>query len=66
MEKWQETVGQGFGTGRKKGTSKTKQVVNQDDGSLAGHEVEHWDDRQDANIIVNPVGARSRTQDGRE
>ena len=38
----------GFGAPRKWGKAEKKPVVNELDGSNAGHHIEHWDGRQDA------------------
>ena len=45
MTKWQE---KGVGVSLRRGGSRKKPVVNEDDGTRAGYHVEHWDDRQDA------------------
>lgn len=50
--KWRETIGAGFGTGLRRGTSERKPVLNEMTGKEGGYHVEHWDDRQDA--FVHP------------
>jgi len=43
--KWQE---KNVGVSLRRGTSKRKPVQNEDNGTLAGYHVEHWDDHKDA------------------
>lgn len=62
MSKWQETVGEGFGTGRNKGQTRDHPVRNEHDGSVGGKQVEHWDGSVDAVITPQTVGARSRVK----
>lgn len=45
-----------LGTGFNKGKSKTTRVVDDRDGSTAGRQTEHWDDRLDA--VAMPKTAR--------
>ncbi len=54
MGKWQETVGEGFGTGRRfhPGAKRKRVVVNENDGKPGGYHVEHFDGSQDA--VVQP------------
>ena len=52
MGKWQETIGHGFGTGRRHGTEKVTEVTNEYTGERGGFQVEHWDDSMDA--IITP------------
>ena len=40
----------------KKGTSKKTVVQNEDDGTKAGYQIEHWDDRTDA--VARPKSIR--------
>jgi hypothetical protein len=56
MSTWKETIGEGFGTGRNKGQTRKVDVVDERDGSSAGHHVEHWDGSQDAVVKVKPAG----------
>jgi hypothetical protein len=39
----------------KRGTSKKVPVLDDRDGSVGGYQTEHWDDRQDAEVILKPV-----------
>ena len=45
----------GFGAPRRWGQSQKKIKTDERDGSVAGYEVEHWDDRQDAVVQTKPV-----------
>ncbi len=56
MGKWQETIGEGFGTGRTKGQSRKHAVTDERDGSVGGYHTEHWDGSQDATVLVKPAG----------
>jgi len=49
----------------KKGATKKTPVTNEDDGSIGGHHVEHYDGSQDAVITPKTVGAKSKTQEGK-
>lgn len=53
-----------IGVSLKRGKSERKPVVNQDTGEVGGFHVERWDDSQDAHIIVKPVKARGKVQEG--
>ena len=55
MGKWKETVGIGFGTGRLKGTKKTTPVLHEDTGRVGGYQIEHWNDRVDADVRPETV-----------
>jgi hypothetical protein len=55
MGKWQETIGHGFGTGRRKGTTKRTPVTNEVTGGIGGYQTEHWDDRVDAEVRPDTV-----------
>ncbi len=63
MSKWEETVGEGFGTGRQKGKSREHPVRNENDGTIGGKHVEHWDGSQDAVITPTTVASRSRVKE---
>lgn len=41
-----------IGVSLRRGTSRRKPVINENDGTQAGYHVEHWNDRQDA--VVQP------------
>lgn len=62
MGRWKETVGQGFGTGRNKGATKRTDVIDDRDGTVAGHHVEHWDDHRDA--VAQPKGVTLKIKQG--
>jgi len=64
MGKWKETVGEGFGTGAHKGEKKKVPVTNENDGTIGGFHVEHWDGSQDAVITPSPITARAKPQEG--
>lgn len=66
MGKWQETVGEGFGTGRKRGTSRKHNVVDERNGRSAGHHTEHWDGSQDATATPGTVRVTTTVQDERD
>lgn len=55
MGRWKETIGVGFGTGLKKGTTKKWDVKNEDTGKVGGYQVEHWDDHLDAYVHPETV-----------
>lgn len=44
-----------IGVSLRKGTAKTTRVRRDDDGTHAGLQIEHWDDRQDAIVRPKPV-----------
>ena len=50
----------------KKGTSQKKAVVDERDGSVGGHHIEHWDGSQDAEIIAKTTRVKGRAQEGNE
>ena len=62
MSRWKETIGKGFGTGRKAGQSRKHPVTDERDGSNGGFHTEHWDGRQDATVNIKPINARSLVQ----
>ena len=64
MGKWRETIGEGFGTGRTAGQTRTHKVVNELDGTFGGTQTEHWDGRQDANVLLRPINLRTQAQGG--
>lgn len=66
MGKWKETVGEGFGTGRNRGKTRKKSVVDERNGQIAGHHTEHWDGSQDATATPGTVRVRSTVQDERD
>lgn len=51
-----------IGVSLKKGTSVKKPVTDDRDGSVAAVLTEHWDDSQDANVLLKTVGAKSTVQ----
>jgi hypothetical protein len=51
-------------TPRKWGSKKTTRVRRDDDGTHAGLQIEHWDDRMDAVVRPKPVEL-SMTVDGK-
>ncbi len=63
MSEYQDKI-KTIGVSLRKGTSNKKPVIHDSDGSVGGYETEHWDDRQDAEIIVKPVTSKTRTQEG--
>lgn len=48
----------GFGAPRKWGKAQKKPVVNEADGTQAGHHLEHWDDHVDAVVTPKPLKYR--------
>lgn len=64
MGKWQETVGEGFGTAKHKGEKKKVPVIDENNGKVGGYHVQHWDGSQDAVITPQPIGARAKPQEG--
>jgi hypothetical protein len=64
MGKWQETVGEGFGTAKHKGEKKKIPVTDELKGGIGGYHVEHWDGSQDAIITPQPIAASARAQEG--
>ena len=61
MNEYQEKL-KTLNTSRFKGKSKKKPVINQNNGTLGGHETEHWDGRQDVNILLSPVKIKTTVQ----
>jgi hypothetical protein len=57
MSKWQETIGEGFGTGKNKGQKRVHEVTDERDGSVGGKHIEHWDGSQDAVVSIKPIRA---------
>lgn len=53
---------QGFGAPRKFGTSQKRDVTNEDDGTRAGYEVEHWDDHRDAVAMPKTVELETKVK----
>jgi hypothetical protein len=47
-----------IGVSLRRGKSRKKPVQNENDGSRAGYEVEHWDDRQDAVVQPKPIDVK--------
>jgi hypothetical protein len=64
MSKWQETVGEGFGTGKHKGTTRDAPITDDRDGTRAATTTEHWDGRQDAVVHLKTVNTKTRVQQG--
>lgn len=58
--------GKGVAFLRRKGTTETREVVDERDGSVGGFQREHWDGRQDAHVIAKTVDLRSGVQGGDE
>jgi hypothetical protein len=46
-----------IGVSLKRGTSRKKPVISEQDGTQAGYHVEHWDDRQDAVVQPKTIAA---------
>ena len=61
MTKWQE---KGVGVLSRKGTSQRKPVVDERDGTVGGFHTEHWDGSQDAHVMLKPLPAKARPQEG--
>jgi len=58
--KWQE---KGVGFVSKKGQKQKKVVRSEQDGTKAGYHVEHWDDRQDAVVVLKePVKLSAKVE----
>lgn len=49
---------------RKYGETERQQVINENDGSVAGHHVVRWDGSQDAEITPKPIGVSAKVQGG--
>jgi hypothetical protein len=62
MGRWQETIGEGFGTGKHAGTERKHPVTDQRDGTIGGYHTEKWDGSQDATVKIKPVAVRAKTQ----
>lgn len=52
-----------FGAPRRFGRSEKRVKTDERDGSVAGHEVEHWDDSRDAHAIVKAPTVKARRHD---
>lgn len=61
--RWQETIGVGFGTGLKKGTTKRTAVMNERTGRVGGYQTEHWDDRMDAEVNASSLKVRMNVEE---
>ena len=48
----------------KAGAKRKTDVINEIDGSLGGHQIEHYDGSQDAVVIPHTIGARTKVQKG--
>jgi hypothetical protein len=46
-----------------KGTTKRVAVIDDRDGSVGGHHTEHWDGRQDANIIAKALRVKAKVKE---
>ena len=46
-----------IGVSLRRGTANRKPVIRDDDGTIGGYEIEHWDDHQDAEVHARPVRA---------
>lgn len=51
---------------RKYGQTERQPVVNEDDGSVAGHHVVRWDGSQDAEITLKPIETSAKVQKGKD
>lgn len=49
---------------RKMGAIERKPVINEDTGGVGGYHDVHWDGRQDATVIPQPVAAKAKPQEG--
>ena len=58
--KWQE---KGVGVSLKKGTSRRVPVTDERDGTIGGHHIEHWDGRQDVEVIAKTTRVKARLQE---
>jgi hypothetical protein len=47
---------------RKYGQTERQRVINDNDGSVAGHHVVRWDGSQDAEIIPKPIALKTTVQ----
>jgi hypothetical protein len=47
---------------RKYGQTERQVVINEDDGSVAGHHVVRWDGSQDAEITPKPIALKTTVQ----
>lgn len=53
----------GVGYLKRKGTSEKRDVTNDDDGTRAGYEIEHWDDHRDAVAQPKPVRVKPKVNE---
>lgn len=53
-----------IGVSLRRGESRRKKVINDQDGSQAGYEVEHWDDHQD--VVAQPTTIKATFKAGHE
>ena len=53
----------GFIKGFKPGATKRKPVIDERDGSVGDHHIEHYDGSQDAVVNMKSVDVRSRVQE---
>jgi hypothetical protein len=47
---------------RKYGQTERQKVINENDGSVAGHHVVRWDGSQDAEITPKPISLKTTVQ----
>jgi hypothetical protein len=47
---------------RKYGETERRPVIRDDDGSVGGHHVIHWDGSQDAEITPRPIAVSAKVQ----
>ena len=52
-----------IGVSLRRGTSEKRPVTDERDGSIGGYHTVHWDDSQDAHVLLKPVAASAKTQE---
>jgi hypothetical protein len=49
-----------FGVLSRRGSAERRPVIDDADGTVAGHQTEHWDDHVDAEVRMSPIKVKAR------
>lgn len=64
MNEYQEKI-RSLGFSLQRGSSRRKPVIDERDGSIGGHHVEHWDGSQDAVVRPKTLRVKARLEEER-